>query len=185
MFEKHEAKSPGNAPFACADPSATLATTLLNPAHLELRAGATPGWVGELADDFDRAAAGLSPGDPRAAHLAALGHAVRLDREFLTLHPGALFQCLWNSCWWFDHPSAEAHYAEPPGGWHEANAPWRRPGPKLHEWLEAWRRRKETETPGFVWLRSARPPEGPLLLRLRGDRTRSPRWRTGRRLHMD
>jgi WD40 repeat protein len=33
------------------------------------------------------------------------------------------------------------------------------PGPKLSAWLEEWRRAREQTTPGFLWLRSLRPPE--------------------------
>jgi len=47
--------------------------------------------------------------------------ALRRDIHFIARHaqdyPQALFQCLWNTCWWYDCPEAALHYEEgrPPG----------------------------------------------------------------------
>ena len=91
--------------------------------------------------------------------LGLLEEALRRDIHFIARHaqdyPQALFQCLWNSCWWYDCPEAEKHYVMPEGGWKEA-PPWTRP--VLAPLLEEWRGEREKATPGFKWLRSLRPP---------------------------
>src|SRR5262249_21064660 len=72
-------------------------------------------------------------------------------------YPQGLFQCLWNSCWWYDCPEAAEHYDPPRGGWETDGPPWERAGAKLHEWMQAWRQEKGG-TRAFVWVRSLRPP---------------------------
>src|SRR5262249_12382884 len=114
-----------------------------------------------LSGDFGQAVVRLSPEDPRHRLLGLLEEAVRRQIQFLTRHPTTLFQCLWNTGWWYDCRQAEEHYLEPAGGWSAADAPWRRDGPKLSAWLERWRAGKERE-PGFVWVRALRPPRLPL-----------------------
>ena len=65
----------------------------------------------------------------------------------------------------------------PAGGWPADGPPWARPAPeRLSTLLEAWREAKEGSSPGFVWLRSLRPPElalgSPQLACLRGHESR-------------
>src|SRR5207237_7383376 len=62
-----------------------------------------------------------------------------------------LFQCLWNSCWWYDCPLG----AEPSAG-------SALPGEKLFVLMEHWETMKKRRTPAFRWLRSRRPPRVPL-----------------------
>jgi WD40 repeat protein len=123
-----------------------------------LEAKAEAGLVFDVAGDFRDTAAALPAADERRRLLELLEEAIRRDVHFLARHPSALFQCLWNSCWWYDCPEAAAHYdlpAQRPGGqlW-----PWERRGLKLAELLDRWRAGKDNATPGFVWLRSLRPP---------------------------
>jgi WD40 repeat protein len=116
-----------------------------------LEAKAEVGLVFGLAADFKKAAECLPHAHPRRRTLALLGEALRRDVHFLERHPTALFQCLWNSCWWYDCPEAASHYAE-------RRAPGQGAGVGLHRLLEGWRAAKEQATPRFVWLRSLRPP---------------------------
>ena len=138
-----------------------------------LEAKAEAGLVFDLAMDFTRAVERI-PIDHRARHhLRLIEQALRSDLHFLARHPTALFQCLWNRCWWYDCPDAAAHYDPPSGGWPAEGPPWSRPAPdRLSTLLEAWREAKERNSPGVVWLRSLRPPElalgGPQLACLRG-----------------
>ena len=110
----------------------------------------------------------------RQSPAAARAKALRSDLHFLARHPTALFQCLWNRCWWYDCPDAAAHYDPPRRAAGPPKAPpWSRPAPdRLSTLLEAWREAKESRSPGFVWLRSLRPPElalgSPQLACLRG-----------------
>jgi putative hemolysin len=124
-----------------------------------LEAKAEAGLVFELAADFAAVREALPAGDDPGV-LGLLEEALRRDIHFLQRHPSCLFQCLWNTAWWYDCPAAARHY-EPPAGAGEP-VPWERPGPKVSALLEGWRREKERAEPGFVWLRSLRPPDVPL-----------------------
>jgi WD40 repeat protein len=114
--------------------------------------------VFDLAQDFSVVLAALPAGHARRGHLGLLEQALRTDIHFLERHPKTLFQCLWNRCWWYDSPAVARQYDPPPGGWPPEGPPWERPGPKLHQLLESWRAEKEARVPGFLWLRSLRPP---------------------------
>lgn len=108
--------------------------------------------VFELVQDFSAALQAMPQGHPKARMLRLVEEALRRDIHFIVRHPTTLFQCLWNTCWWYDCPEAAAHYIVPEGGWRET-PPWSLPGPKLCDLLAAWRSDREDATPG-----SARPP---------------------------
>jgi WD40 repeat protein len=114
----------------------------------------------ELAQDFHDAVASMPSGHPRHWILELLEEAIHGDIHFIARHPTTLFQCMWNTCWWYDCPEAAKHYKEPEGGWSigESAQPWVKPGPRLHKLIEAWHAAREKTAPGFFWLRSHRPP---------------------------
>ncbi len=116
-----------------------------------LEAKAEAGMVFDLASDFSAAAKAIPGERPQRRILLLLEEAVHRDIHFIARHPTRLFQCLWNSCWWYDCPEAARHYKESEG-------PWSRPGPKLHKLLEAWRAAREENYFGSYWVRSLRPP---------------------------
>ena len=129
-----------------------------------LDAKAEAGLAFELVRDFRRTAEAV-PQDHSFSRLATLlEEALRRDVHFIARHskdyPQALFQSLWNSCWWYDSPEAKKHF-------HESSIT-REPhasdydGPKLHEILERWLTEKSSLQPGFIWLRNLRPPRNPL-----------------------
>jgi WD40 repeat protein len=124
-----------------------------------LEAKAEAGLIFDLAADLRDAAAALPTGDERRRLLELMGEGIWRDIHFIARHPTTLFQCLWNSCWWYDSPEAAHHYDPPPGGWPPEGPPWARPGRKLCSLLETWRGARESGSPGFLWLRSLRPPE--------------------------
>jgi WD40 repeat protein len=136
------------------------AALLLDLRFLEAKAEA--GLVFELAADFASVVAALPADDPRRRYLGLIEEALRREINFLSRHPAALFQCLWNLCWWYDCPEAARHYDAPLGGWSAEGPPWERPGPRLCALLEGWRKAKEKAQPGFVWLQSLCPPPLPL-----------------------
>jgi WD40 repeat protein len=123
-----------------------------------LEAKAQAGLVFGLAGDFAAVAAALPEDDPSRRLLRLLEEALRTDIHFIDRHPAALFQCLWNRAWWYDCPEAAEHYDPPGAGWPAEGPPWARPGQKLYELLEAWRRERQRRTPGASWVRSLRPP---------------------------
>jgi WD40 repeat protein len=127
-----------------------------------LEAKAEAGLVFELAADFRATVAALPAGQPQGRILRLLEEALRREIHFLARHPAALFQCLWNLGWWYDCPEAGRHYDPPAGGWPAEGPPWEQGGPRLSALLEGWRAAREAARPGFVWLRSLRPPALPL-----------------------
>jgi WD40 repeat protein len=113
------------------------------------------GLVFDLAADLTVATQRM-PADRRKRRILELTEeAIRADIHFIARHPTTLFQCLWNTCWWYDCPDAAAHYV--PGD-ATAPPPSEQPGEALHQLLEKWREVKETASPRFRWLRSRRPP---------------------------
>jgi WD40 repeat protein len=120
-----------------------------------LEANVRNGLAFDLPPDFRESLRVTSIDHPKRRFLSLLEEALRRDIHFIARHredyPQALFQCLWNSCWWYDCPQAANRYREKDG-------PWLREGPRICQLLEEWRTQKETETPGFKWLRSLRPP---------------------------
>jgi len=111
----------------------------------------------ELAQDFRDVMAAMPREHPKRRMLELLEQGIHYDIHFIDRHPTTLFQCMWNTCWWYDCPEAEKFYEEPEGGWTEG-APWNRPGHRGHDLLEAWRRVREATFPEFHWVRSLRPP---------------------------
>jgi len=116
----------------------------------------------ELAKDFRDALVIMPAEHEKRRVLVLLDEAIRRDIHFIDRDPTALFQCMWNTCWWYDCPEAVAHYDEPDEGWMLSNAPWSRSGPKVCELLERWRADRDAAVLGFPWLRSHRPPAVPL-----------------------
>src|SRR5688572_15356435 len=86
----------------------------------------------ELAQDFHDVAAAMPRDHPKHRILGLLEEALRRDIHFIARHaedyPHALFQCMWNTCWWYDCPEVAQHYEAP-------NGPWKELGPKLCDLL--------------------------------------------------
>jgi len=122
-----------------------------------LEAKAEAGLVYELAADFRSVAAALPEGQRHRRPLELVEEALNRDLQFLARYPRTLFQCLWNTAWWYDSPTAAGHYVLPPREQRE-ELPWERTERPLSAWLETWLLAKETKEPGFVWVRSLRPP---------------------------
>jgi WD40 repeat protein len=132
---------------------------LTDLAFLEAKTAA--GMVFDLACDYSSAVEHFPPDSADLRLVRLLEEALRRDVHFIHGHrfdyPQGLFQCLWNSCWWYDSPEAAGRYyltgddgAQPP--------PWEGKGAKLFAVLEVWRKERERLHPGFVWVRSLRPP---------------------------
>jgi KaiC/GvpD/RAD55 family RecA-like ATPase len=164
----------------------SLEQTLTTLFYLE--ANVTASRVFDLAGQFSAAIAVLPEDHAQRRILRLLEEALRRDIHFIARHaqdyPQGLFQCLWNSCWWYDCPDAAQHYLpstarEPGGDGSSLPSPVRgrgaggegslnqgaatlrpreRPSPRLHDLLEHWRRQKEKAQANFPWLRSHRPP---------------------------
>lgn len=134
---------------------------LLNLPFLEAKTEA--GHVFDLGMDFTRTLESLPANHPASRRLRLISQSLRRNINFIARHPSTLFQCLWNQCWWYDCPEAAAYYDPPSNDWPPEGPPWTIPeAERLSTLLESWRAEKERATPGFVWLRSLRPPEFPL-----------------------
>lgn len=109
----------------------------------------------DLVKDFADVLDAMPREHPRQRLLKLLDEAIRRDVHFIDRHPTTLFQCLWNTCWWYDCPEAVEHYRGDIATRAES-------GLGLCGLLEKWRALKEPETPRFVWMRCRRPPPLPL-----------------------
>ncbi len=58
----------------------------------------------DLVQDLGAALAAMPSEYPRRRILKLLQEALRRDAHFIERYPTTLFQCTWNSCWWFDCP---------------------------------------------------------------------------------
>ena len=110
-----------------------------------------------LIQDFADALDALPRAHPRYRILKLLDEAIRRDVHFIDRHPTTFFQCMWNTCWWYDCPDLKRQIANADNGWVEFGNETT-DGLLIHPFLESWRSRKQQETPGFRWLRSLRPP---------------------------
>ena len=76
----------------------------------------------ELVQDYSAAISVMPEDHPRHRTLILLEEAIRREIHFIDRHPTTLFQCMWNTCWWYDCPEAANHYEEPEG-WHNTRLP--------------------------------------------------------------
>ena len=58
----------------------------------------------ELVQDFHDTVAAMPREHPKHRMLELLEEAIRRDIHFVAHHPTTLFQCMWNTCWWYDCP---------------------------------------------------------------------------------
>jgi len=130
-----------------------LIATLENIFFLEAKVA--HGMTFDLAVDFTAAVNALPPEHTEPQRLRLLDEALRRDIHFIHRHredyPQALFQCLWNSCWWYDCPESVPHYKITCGHWSNGVQ-------KMHALLERWRQEKNAAEPSLPWLLSLRPP---------------------------
>lgn len=130
-----------------------LISTLENIFFLEAKV--THGMAFELALDFTEGVEAIPKDHPNLERLCLLTEALRRDNHFIARHakdyPQALFQCLWNSCWWFDCPELNDHYAD-------GVAPSARRQVGLYRLMEQWRKNRATNHGRFPWIRALRPP---------------------------
>ena len=155
-----------------------LEATLQSLPFLEAKARA--GWAFGLLDDFKTATEVLPDDRPQYRILQLLGEALQRDIHFIARHssdyPQALFQCLWNTCWWYDSEEADAYYeaGRSPRSLSTESRKGDR-GNSLHDKgcevsgdcreertlsqiMERWWKLREKSAGRFAWLRSLRPP---------------------------
>jgi WD40 repeat protein len=112
----------------------------------------------ELVQDFKDVVEAMPREHQKHRMLELLDEAIRRDIHFINRHPTTLFQCMWNSCWWYDCPDAEQHYSEPCDHRREQR-PWLGTGAKLYSLMQVWR---NSRLP-CPWLRSLLPRTYPPL----------------------
>ncbi|MBX7208105.1 MAG: DUF4062 domain-containing protein [Verrucomicrobiaceae bacterium] len=119
----------------------------------------------DLVVDFTTAVNALPIEHVERKRLWVLKEALRRDIHFIARHsrdyPQALFQCLWNSAWWYDCPEARTHYLG------LLKTSWLKdaveePDVKLCHLLEGWRTERQTYRTNQNWVRSLRPPLVPI-----------------------
>ena len=116
------------------------------------------GYTYDLLDDLSAAIDTLSVNDHRRVVMKLIRDAINRDIHFIAEHRAdysqAMFQSLWNMCWWYGtqaeaKQSSEAETDSEKGACISAAS--------LLSLAESWRKQKEQEA-GFSWLRSLRPP---------------------------
>jgi telomerase protein component 1 len=123
-----------------------------------LEAKTEAGMVFDLADDFTEAINAMPAERPRSRILRLLEKAIRRDIDFIGRHTTTFFQCLWNTCWWYDCPDTINHYNCSSRSETDAKPLWNHPERKLHELMESWRTSKEQAETILCWIRCLRPP---------------------------
>ena len=116
----------------------------------------------ELTQDFHDALVAMPQEHSKRWMLGLLEKAVRRDIHFIAHHPTTLFQCMWNTCWWYDSPKAAHHYVPPKGGWGQKGASWEQRGEKLSDLMQTWLGKRREKLGDFAWVRSLRPPDLPV-----------------------
>lgn len=112
---------------------------------LFLEAKTEAGAIFALAADFRQALTALPVERAQRHVLCLLEEALLRDTLFLFRHPTALFQCLWNTCWWFKGTSHTTKRFE-----------------TIKALLIGWRRQRRRNGLSNIWIRSLRPPPVPL-----------------------
>ncbi len=116
--------------------------------------------VFDLAADFLHALKVTPHEHPHQEILSLLEEAIHRNLHFIDRHvkdyPQALFQCLWNLCWWYDCPGLDDYY-------HYSYEDYEMPsllscGSGLYRLMVSWRKQKEQSLEHFYWIRSLRPP---------------------------
>lgn len=120
-----------------------------------LEAKTEAGMIFDLADDFSKVIQIIPGGHPIIRILNFLEEAIRRNIHFIFKHPTSLFQCLWNTCWWYDCPDALNHYEKTNRGIHEFSYS---EDQRLCTLLQKWRIERQPQSIQKPWARSRRPP---------------------------
>lgn len=142
-----------------------------------LEAKSEAGLVFELVENFSSFLHAIPVAHSRKRILDLLDEAIFRDVHFIDRYTTTLFQCLWNSCWWYDCAESVNHYDSKADKRSSEGISERQLGLKLCELLEGWLKEKETVSPtdgpaatsestdvpsARIWIRSFRPPTVPL-----------------------
>jgi hypothetical protein len=113
------------------------------------------GLVFELVQEIAEARQLASPHNPESGPLSLIEEALRREIHFLARHridyPQALFQTLWNACYWHDAPEAAMHFEQGDS----ASTCFDN---RLAGWAERYRSARAAKQPEAFWLRQLRPP---------------------------
>ena len=112
----------------------------------------------DLAEDFRDALGAMPKSHTQHRILTLLEEAIQRDIHFIDRHPTTLFQCMWNTCWWYDAVESRKHYRLGGCQWPGNKPPWEFSRARLSDLMSEWRGAKNSVTPSFCWLRSLRPP---------------------------
>ncbi len=128
-----------------------------------LDAKAAAGLVFDLSRDFEMTLTAFPSEHMQQLNLKLIAEALRRDVNFIVRHPATLFQCLWNSCWWYDAPEATVHYKDTFGDQSSDDAF----SGQLAQLMTSWKAQMQLKT-RRPWLRYVVPP----VVRLGGSQFR-------------
>lgn len=127
------------------------------------------GMIRDLLSDFRESISAFPSDQEMIKILQLIERAIQKDLLFIAQYPINLFQCLWNTCWWYDRPEAAHHHIDIGNNILNTKGliqPWLQSEIKLFKIMEKWHQQKEKLTPGFRWVRSMRPPANGLEQKL-------------------
>lgn len=113
--------------------------------------------IDELLQHMHEACRVLPRDHPRFLVLRLLREAIHRDIDVLDSHPTGLFQCLWNSCWWYDNHELMSH-SEKSSAKTETAKPESRFTSTMAPLLEEWRASRHNALANPCWFRNLRPP---------------------------
>ncbi len=125
-----------------------------------LEACVRKGQLLELLSDMRTALSVLPKKRPYFRLLTLLEKALNRDAGFISRNPDAMFQTIYNRCFWHDAETAREHYQTSRDLKGESQA-WKHPKQGLAELMADWREKRATFS-GGPWIRSHRPPVDPL-----------------------
>lgn len=120
--------------------------------------------VAELANDFADVLSVLPLHRKSQRTLRLIRAGILRDIQFLISHPHLLFQCLWNSCWWYDCPQLARFDSAEEECDSETGITLAENSQPLSSLLEKWRSEKAVSAPNEMWIRSLLPPQVALNL---------------------
>jgi len=132
------------------------------------------GMIFMLANEFHRTLVDIPIEHSHYKIISLLNEALLRDIHFIDRHskdyPQALFQCLYNSCCWYDGPDASDQYIQ-----NETNhntSPENKKEVKIHKLMDQWYKEWSYTNKNLTWVRSLRPLQtrlgGPLKAVYRG-----------------
>lgn len=126
-----------------------LADRLFDLDYVQQRADS--GQIFDLLLEMDAAAVAVPSRHQAAKVLNVLARSLRRNANFIARQPAALFQCFWNSCWWYDCSILES-FSETFTGSTAMCLEGTVVAGRVSQLMESWRVQRNAARAGTVWI---------------------------------